>query len=202
MLVRLLAAAAAAVATSVLVLVEVSIFGLLLDLLDDLLDGDAAAGSRIPAVDDHALDGRQPRRDRPVRGRPDVRRPRRLRRRRRRRRRRRFFRQRRRTSSDASKGHSVFLRLVASLAVGAGLGDDVVVVVQRDADEAFLARDVSPLRVGVHKPGLGLLPLPVAEVLPLLVDLAGILAVEHRVEHDLRVVAVGIGPGAEALSIG
>ena len=91
---------------------------------------------------------------------------------------------------------------MTSLAVGAGLGDDVVVVVQRDADETLLSRDVPTLGVGVHEPGLRFEPLPVAEVLPLLVDLAGVLAVEHRVEHDLGVVAVGIGPGTESLGIG
>jgi hypothetical protein len=45
------------------------------------------------------------------------------------------------------------------------------------------------------------LPLAVAQVLALFVDLAGVVAVEYRVEHDLRVVAVGVGPGAEALGV-
>ena len=95
-LVRLLAAAAS-VPAPVFVFVKVSLFGLFFDLFDDLLDGDAAAaaGSRVPAVDDDALDGRQPRRDRPIRRRPNERRSRQLGRRRRRRRRRRFLRQRR-----------------------------------------------------------------------------------------------------------
>ncbi len=200
-LVRLLASLASSPAS---VVVKVFFLGLLLDLFDDLLDGEAAAaGRRRPAVDDDALNRRQPRRHRPVRRRPDVGRSRRFRRRRRRRCHR-FLRRRRvrRTRSDASERHAVLLRLVAPLAILSGLRDNVVVVVERDADETLLAGYVTTLSVSVDEPGLLLLPLAVAEVLPLLVDLAGVLAVEDGVEHDLWVVAVGVGPGAEALGVG
>ena len=99
--------------------------------------------------------------------------------------------------------HPVFARLVASLAVLPGLRNHVaVVVVHGDADEALLPGDVPPLRVRVDEAGVGLGPLPEAAVLALLVDLAGVPAVVHRVEHDLGVVAVGVRPRAEALGVG
>ena len=98
------------------------------------------------------------------------------------------------------QGHPILPRLLAPLAVGAGLGDHVGLVVDGDADEALVAGHV--LALGVRVDEAVLLPLAEAAVLALLVDLGLVGAVEDGVEHDLGVVAVGVGLGAEALGVG
>merc|ERR1719229_831586 len=100
------------------------------------------------------------------------------------------------------QGHAVLLWLVAALAVGSRLSDDVSVAVDGLSDEALAAGDVAAVRVGVDQPRLGLLPLPEAAVLALFKHLRLVVAAVDGVEHDLRVVAVGVGAGAEAVRVG
>lgn len=182
-----------------LFVINVFFFGFFLDLFDDLLHRNAAAsGRRNSTVDDDALNGRKSRRDRTFRRgrRSDSRLLRR------RRRDLVLLRIRGRTRSDASQRHAVLLRLVAALAVGSGLGDDVVIVIESDADETFFTGNVATLRVGVNETRLLLLPLSVAKVFALLVDFGGVVAVEDRVKHDLGVVAVGVRSGTKAFGVG
>ena len=106
-----------------------------------------------------------------------------------------------RTLGLSLQRHAVLPGLVSSLAVSPCLGHDAPVRVDVDSDEALVALDVTPLRVSVDEASLRLLPLAEAPVLALLVDLAGVVAVEHGVKHDLGIVAVGVALGAEVLGI-
>ena len=93
------------------------------------------------------------------------------------------------------------MRLMTTFAICAGLRNDVVVVVKRDADEAFFSGNVATLGVRVDEARLRLLPLSVAKVFSLLVNLACVVAIEDRVEHHFGVVAVGVRPSAEAFRV-
>ena len=94
------------------------------------------------------------------------------------------------------------MRLVASFTVCTGLSDHVsVVIIHGEADEALFSRNVSALGVGVNESGIGLGPLSEASILSLFVDFTGVATIEHGIEHDLGIVAVGIGPGTEALGV-
>ena len=103
----------------------------------------------------------------------------------------------------AHEGHAIFLRLVTSFAIGAGLRHHMpVIIVKSDTDKAFFSGNIASLGVSINEPGVGLFPLSEATVFTFFVDFAGVAAVENGVEHDLWIVTVRIRSCTQTLGIG
>ena len=88
---------------------------------------------------------------------------------------------------------------MTSFTILTGLGDDVSVLVDGDADEAFIAWQIATLCVSIDEAVF--FPLTVTTIFAFFVDFASVLTVEDGVKHHFGVIAVGVGLGAESFRV-